>query len=193
MILKNMNLIELLQKYNLNSYNTLIGTDKNTAHSYIDNFYEKAFAYYKDKNPTLLEIGTACGASLFLWKKYFINGSFYGLDIYDVLKKDYFIEDIKYLLKDAYDLNVINSLPNFDIIIDDGPHNLETQLILIKNYLNKLNKNGILVIEDIETENNLNILIDNIPNEYKMSYEVFDLRKIKNKNDDILLAIRNDK
>lgn len=183
-----MNLNQILSQYNLNC-----GTDKNTAHSYIDHFYEKAFEYYKDKNPKLLEIGIYYGASLFLWQKYFTNGHFYGIDILNGVKPEYYIKDINYLIEDAYNQAVINSLPNFDIIIDDGPHSLETQIILLKNYLFKLNKNGILIVEDIQSEENLKILIDNIPNPYKINYEVFDLRKIKNRSDDILLVIRNDK
>lgn len=183
-----MNLNEIINQYNLNG-----GTDKNTAHSYIDHFYEKAFKYYKDKNPKLLEIGIYYGASLFLWKKYFINGSFYGIDIFNRVKPEYYLQDVNYIIKDAYSSELINSLPNFDIIIDDGSHDLEAQVILLKNYLSKLNKNGILVVEDIQNENNLNILIDNIPDQYIMNYEIFDFRKIKNRSDDILLVIRNDK
>jgi hypothetical protein len=186
-----MNLINILNHYNLNNTNTLHGTDKNTGHSYIENFYEKAFEEYKDKEINLLEIGIACGASLFLWKKFFSNGNFYGLDIHNVLKEEYKFDGANYMMENAYDLNTLRKLPNFDIIIDDGPHDLESQVFALQNYSDKLIKGGILVIEDIQNEDNLKILIDKIPNKYKMNYRVFDLRKIKNRHDDIILTIKN--
>ena len=44
-------------------------TDKGYTHNYIDGFYEKEFAAYKDKSIKILEIGIASGVSLLLWNK----------------------------------------------------------------------------------------------------------------------------
>lgn len=189
-----MKLIDILsQTKDLNNPNHLIGTDKNTIHSYIDYFYESEFIKYKDKSINLLEIGMSSGGSLFLWRQYFANAKIYGLDIMDVLRPQYKnLKNTEYIINNAYDINFMNSLPNFDIIIDDGPHSLDSQLFTLINYSKKLNPNGILIIEDIDNQNNLDILIHNIPQEYKDKFQVFDLRSIKNRYDDIILVLRNE-
>lgn len=40
----------------------------------------------------------------------------------------------------------------FDIIIDDGPHTYLSNILFYKNSINKLNKNGIYIIEDINLD-----------------------------------------
>lgn len=189
-----MKLIDILsQTKDLNNPNHLIGTDKNTIHSYIDYFYESEFIKYKDKSINLLEIGMSSGGSLFLWRQYFANAKIYGLDIMDVLRPQYKnLKNTEYIINNAYDINIMNSLPNFDIIIDDGPHSLDSQLFTLINYSKKLNSNGILIIEDIDNQNNLDILVHNIPQEYKDKFQLFDLRSIKNRYDDIILVLRNE-
>jgi hypothetical protein len=183
----------LLQTKDLNNPNHLIGTDKNTIHSYIDYFYESELIKYKDKFINLLEIGMSSGGSLFLWRQYFANAKIYGLDIMDVLRPQYKnLKNTEYIINNAYDINFMNSLPNFDIIIDDGPHSLDSQLFTLINYSKKLNSNGILIIEDIDNQNNLDILVQNIPQEYKDKFQVFDLRSIKNRYDDIIIVLRNE-
>jgi hypothetical protein len=74
------------------------------------------------------------------------------------------------------------------VIIDDGPHTLESMTFIIKEYLNKINQNGIVVIEDIQEFNWTNILRRLIPDVF--SVEVRDLRKIRNRYDDILMIIK---
>jgi hypothetical protein len=167
-----------------------IGTDKNTTHSYID-FYEKNLSKYQNKNVSLLEIGVNSGGSLYLWGKYFENGSVLGLDIVDKVKNQWkALVNTKYLIHDAYDPNVVNSLQNFDIIIDDGPHTLESQIQCIKYYLPKLNNDGIMIIEDIQNIKHVDILIYNTPIEYQQNIEIIDLRSNKNRYDDILYVIK---
>jgi hypothetical protein len=80
----------------------------------------------------------------------------------------------------------------FDIIIDDGPHTLESQIYAVKNYLYLLKPGGILFIEDVYKMEWFQSLILSIPEELKDNLEVieYDLRGYKNRPDDLLLLIR---
>jgi hypothetical protein len=174
----------------LNSQDT--GTDKNTNHSYIENFYEQEFAKYQEKNIDLLEIGINKGGSLFLWSKFFNNANIYGLDITDAFLLENYknINRVTYIFKNAYTKQVANELPDFDIIIDDGPHSLESQIDSINLYISKLKKDGIFIIEDIQSIEYINILNRFIPEELKNKTQVIDLRSKSGRFDDIMLIIR---
>lgn len=171
-------------------------TDKDTLHSYLET-YEKLF---KDKRLTsteIMEIGVSNGGSIKLWNDYFENASIYGLDIMDMRDN---IQDLKnypriklFLNVNAYKYNTELFNKKFDIIIDDGDHELSNQIIFIKNYLPILEEDGILIIEDIQRIEDINILINETPEEYKKFIEVYDLRKNKNRYDDILFVINKNK
>jgi hypothetical protein len=184
-------LIEILSDYPaLNSQET--GTDKNTNHSYIENFYEEEFSKFQSKKIKLLEIGMNKGGSLFLWSKFFHNADIYGLDITDepLLERYKNIDRVNYIFKNAYNKEVSDELPDFDIIIDDGPHTLESQIDCINLYLPKLKENGVLIIEDIQFIENINHLKRAVPEEYKNKTEHLDLTQKSGRFDDIMLIIR---
>ncbi len=185
--------------------NTL--TDKNTSHSYIDT-YERLFQEKKTKKNNILEIGIGApyhdkrnGGSIKLWYDYFQNSTIYGLDIIDISNVNECIlnnERIKlYTSINAYDENFIketftNNNITFDILIDDGPHTLESMIFFVKHYLHLLNSGGILIIEDIQNIDWINNIKLNIPHELKknIEIEVIDLREIKNRWDDIMFVIK---
>lgn len=166
-----MNLVQILDQCNLNRP-TLndIGTDKNTIHSYIANFYESEFLHFKDQNISLLEIGVEFGASLKLWSEYFINAnSIIGIDI-DTSKvlSQFHSDNVNIIEGNAYTEGVANSLDQFDIIIDDASHAHEDHLKLLELYLPKLNLGGVLIIEDIQ---NIGYLDDFVPQQLGSSQE----------------------
>jgi len=171
-------------------------TDKDTLHSYLET-YEKLF---KDKRLTsteVMEVGVSNGGSIKLWNDYFLNASIYGLDIMDMRDS---IRDIKdypriklFLNTNAYNINPHSFNKKFDIIIDDGDHQLSNQIIFVKNYLPILEEDGILIIEDIQRIEDIQILINETPEEYKKFIEVYDLRENKNRYDDILFVINKTK
>lgn len=169
-----------------------IGTDKNTSHCFIDFFYEEELDKYRNKNISLLEIGVKAGGSLYLWGKYFENGKILGIDIADQVREKWkSLSNTTYIIRDAYDEKFNKFLINFDIIIDDGPHTLESQILCIKQYLPKLNKGGVLIIEDVADKNYFEMLKNNTPEEFKDRIEMLDLRHIKSRFDDLLFVIRN--
>jgi hypothetical protein len=81
---------------------------------------------------------------------------------------------------------LINKIPNLDIVIDDGPHTLESQLSCIDMYYPKINPGGMLIIEDIMNIDNANALVEKARN-YK--HQLFDSSKITGIHDNIILAI----
>jgi cephalosporin hydroxylase len=169
-----------------------IGTDKNTVHGFVDFFYEKEFENYRDKEISLLEIGVHIGGSLYLWGKYFKNGSILGIDIADKVREKWkVLANTKYIIGDAYDENIANSLKDFDIIIDDGPHTLESQVLCIEKYLPKLKKGGLLVIEDVQDISHFSTLKEATPDYFKDKIETLDLRHARGRYDDLLFIIRN--
>lgn len=152
---------DILSEYDLCLSHNPRGTDKGDKKSYIEKFYEKQFAAYRDKPIKLMEIGFRHGASLALWSKYFNKGSILGADNFSdtsVRENLPIVEawikqsNIQISIGDAYSRSFAEKLTDhFDIIIDDGPHTLETQLIALELYLPKLKPDGVFVVEDILT------------------------------------------
>lgn len=163
-------------------------TDKNCVHSYVDNVYEELFKDIRYSTKKLLEIGIEGGGSLFMWRDYFPNAEIFGIDekSNNQLKNR---ERIKTFKGDAYEKSMVDFVGNnFDIIIDDGPHTLKSILFVVKEYINKLAPNGILIIEDFQDFDWTNIVRRKLKNDFEA--DVRDLRRIKGRYDDILMVIR---
>ena len=78
----------------------------------------------------------------------------------------------------------------FDILIDDGPHTLDSMIFFLKNYSELLNDKGILVIEDVQDIGWIKILEDNTPDDLKPYIQIYDIRNKKGRWDDILFVIK---
>ena len=94
------------------------------------------------------------GASLRVWRDYFTNSLIYGADIdknilfeEDRIKTFYVDQLNEFSIKEMWS-NINKS--NFDIILDDGLHTFEAGITLFLNSFNKLRKNGIYIIEDVD-------------------------------------------
>lgn len=175
------------------NHDNLMGTDKNIIHSYVDDFYEIYFSKYREKKIKLLEVGVLHGKSLLLWDEYFIkNKGIWGVDISDerVVEEAKERERIHIEIGDAYTEEMAARLPNFDIIIDDGPHTLESQVKFINLYLDKLNPDGIMVIEDVQDPSWFDTLQGALPNDDKIFAERVDLRWVKGRYDDLIFCIK---
>ena len=193
-------ILELLQD------NPEISTDKNSIkyydkslewdfmqyHSYIDNFYNEEFKKYKNKNISLCEIGIDTGGSIAIWSKYFPDSNIIGIDNNTSRLKDEYkshnFDNVRYIIDNAYGSDLVKSLPNFDIIIDDGPHTFESQKEFIQLYSSKLNPGGVMIIEDVKS-------IDYIEEFNKIlmpgyTSEFIDLTGTDNLYDSILYIIR---
>ena len=169
-------------------------TDKNTYHSYID-VYENLFKNRQLSVKNVLEIGIEKGGSLKLWNDYFVNANIYGLDINE---SPQFLSKYERIITHKWDAYCDNTIQyfldkdiKFDIIIDDGPHSLESMIYCVKNYTKLLNTNGILIIEDVQVIDWCEILYNSVDTCLQaFSYNI-DRRNIKGTLDDILFIIEN--
>lgn len=172
-------------------------SDKNTIHSYLP-LYEHLLSRLKNTAKNVLEIGIYRGGSIKLWNDYFTNATVYALDILHIdtvwgqLKNNNKI--ILYTSTDAYNEKFItdkflNKNIKFDFMLDDGPHTLKSMIQFIKLYSHLLTDNGILIIEDIQKGEWIDILKNEVPDSLKQFIKVYDLRKNKNRYDDIVFTI----
>lgn len=142
---------------------------------YITEFYNSSLQCLKNTPINLLEIGTYEGGSAKLWRDYFhpestiITG-----DIIDCKNKT---KNVNYLLGDLYSDEIVSQFQDsyFNLIIDDGPHTLESFKLVIKKYHSKLKSNGTLIIEDVISESYLSPLIMLAKEIGYSSYEIVDL------------------
>lgn len=140
-------LVQLQQDNNFN-------TDKNSRHFYLQ-VYDDIFKPYQMTPGNFLEIGVEFGGSMSLWTRYFTtNKKIVGMDIAKYLehmperdKVEYFFGGDAYLETTAQAMK--QRYGTFDIIIDDGPHNLQSHLFFIEQYSKLINK-GLLIIEDVD-------------------------------------------
>ncbi len=90
--------------------------------------YDKHFGQLWTTAKRILEIGVDHGGSLQLWARYFPSAQIIGLDINPDCKR--FEEDrISVVIGDQSDIKLLESLGEFDIVIDDGSHVLQHQEI----------------------------------------------------------------
>jgi hypothetical protein len=121
-------------------------------------FYDGLFKYKKDYPLNIAELGILDGASLLMWKEYFINANIYGFEYNNILinnfKQKYNNERITLSTIDVTNkdsiANAFNTLDVlYDIIIEDTTHQFEDQIRVIENTYKYLKPGGILIIEDI--------------------------------------------
>lgn len=134
---------------------------KNIGHGY-SKFYEDKLKEFKDKNLNILEIGSFAGASAAAFAKYFSNVNIFCFDV-NISNFDYISKKIHVFGVDINNEKKVNKnlekifkdfhIKNFDIIIDDGSHNLSDILIAIKIFFKHVKPNGLYVIEDFKHPN----------------------------------------
>jgi len=171
-------------------------TDKNTLHSYLP-LYETLLSSKKESAKNILEVGIQGGGSIKLWHDYFANATIYGIDIMkstDVWSELVTDRIILHTETDAYTDAFLNNhfsdkKGEFDMVIDDGPHTLESMKQFIRLYLPLLRKNGILIIEDVQDWNWIEELKKVVPDEYLPYIKDYDLRSNKHRYDDIVFTI----
>jgi len=154
--------------------------DKGRAHTYIVE-YEELFAPYRETATRILEIGVRWGASVCLWKDYFTKAEIVGMDIdLDRMYPQYRREDLTLVEGDCANMTVEGL---FDIVIDDGPHDLENQLNTLRQYYPKLNSGGMIIVEDIQKPDYIKIF-EKLP----YNIEVRDLRKNSTRDNILIIA-----
>jgi len=117
--------------------------------------YEEMFNGYVGKKITFVEIGVLQGGSLFMWREYFgKNARIIGIDLHPNAKElekhgfEIYIgsQSNKEFWKDFY-----SKVGKIDILLDDGGHVNDQQIITLGESINNINDNGIIVTEDVHT------------------------------------------
>ena len=175
-------------------------TDKDTSHSYMD-VYEQLFSIKRESATQVLEIGigpkdTLNGGSIKLWNDFFPNATIHAIDIisycdvWDAIKTQPRI--CLHTESDAYTPEFVNNTfaaqgLKFDIMIDDGPHTLESMKVFVGLYTPLLKDDGVMVIEDIWSMGWISEILACLPGGY--SPTILDRRHIKGRGDDIMIVI----
>jgi hypothetical protein len=133
----------------LQSIATNYPTDK-IEHGYIPHYAERLPAQCR----YLLEIGVAKGASALMWREYYPDCDIHLLDLFmdsnhvstKWCRERFFVPH----RGDQSDLNVLSAIrEQFEIIVDDGSHRADHQLISFKHlFFNNLVSGGVYAIED---------------------------------------------
>ena len=135
-------------------------------HTYTD-VYSHMFDHCKDSIKNVFECGIGTntllvsgmgnkyqpGASLKVWRDYFINANIFGADVdRNILFEEHRIET-NYVdqTNSSSILDMWKRFENieFDLMIDDGLHTFDAGKTLFENSFYKLKPNGIYVIEDV--------------------------------------------
>jgi len=177
-------------------------TDKNTLHSYLDT-YQTLFEKKRTTATHILEVGIGPhlqynGGSIMMWANYFTNADIYALDIIPVdnIYTDLFHHPRIHVFAGTnayhplfFKNHFLTKSPRFDIVLDDGPHTLESMVAFVVLYSQILKEDGILVIEDVQDITWIDTLKQHTPDDLKPFIEVYDLRKNKGRYDDIVFVI----
>lgn len=125
-------LTELAEQYN---------TDKK-AHGYMS-FYELYLAAFRNRVGRLLEIGVYEGESLRLWQATLPHFMVEGVDI-EAKPEDSVLVHVG----DQADRTFLSTLPDYDVVIDDGGHRSRQQIISL---VSMVQTTQLYVIEDLHT------------------------------------------
>ena len=158
--------------------------DKGTAHSYIENYYHNKFNKIRLNSLNILEIGVSTGLSLEMWSEYFPNANIIGVELENINYKPS-NNRIKLIIGDGTDSKTFKNINNLDIIIDDGSHIFTDQIFSYAILFDKLNKGGIYIIEDVKDIDS----VGNFFNRLNTNTKIFDYRKLKNRDDDVIVEI----
>ena len=125
-------------------------------HHYFE-VYDRHFGKFVGKNPNILEIGVYKGGSLEMWNDYFGSGCH--IDGVDILERSReagkLFDNVTVTLGDQADRNFWGEFrktaPKFDIIIDDGGHTMEQQIVTFQEMYNHMSPNAVYLCEDLHT------------------------------------------
>jgi len=142
---------------------TKFGTDKVNSHHY-ERMYEHRLAPLRNQHVKFLEIGLGCnmnygpGASYYTWLEYFPDVDLYYIE-YDARCADAWANkttDATIFVGDQADVSFLEQViqksgGNFDVIIDDGGHNMTQQRTSLHVLWDAIKPGGVYFVEDLKT------------------------------------------
>lgn len=157
----------------LHEYGLYHGSDKATAHKYLD-FYQAELG----KPNIIMEFGVKDGASLKMWRDFYAGSLVIGLDIDNPPCVDgclvYELDATKEKTVDR----LVSLVPQYDLIIDDASHMVTDQIDSLVLWWPYVKLGGHYIIEDMHTQyfdhyNPLKIYLVNTLNAMGMKYKEF--------------------
>lgn len=117
--------------------------------------YDRAFSKYRNRPVSILEIGVRGGGSMQMWRDYFSkNGmdvTVYGIDI-DPGCKEHESEKMKIFIGSQEDKEFLEKVKKeigkMDVIIDDGGHTMNQQIVSLETLWDCLKDDGTYLCED---------------------------------------------
>lgn len=167
-------------------------SDKGTMHSYIE-YYEQHFEPHRSQ-ASVLEIGVMTGGSMLLWQYYFDSVFLTGVDLRNGFNAELpFQSELGYAVWhwgiDSTNPDQIPDLKQHRFVIDDGAHDLESQIRTLKNYWQFVQPGGTYFIEDIESDTNTQALREFVADWISEPHTVDYYRGHAHRADDRILAI----
>ena len=115
--------------------------------------YEEIFNKYVGKKITFVEVGVLHGGSLFMWREYFgKEARIIGIDLHPKakeLEKYGFEIYIGSQSDKSFWKGFFAKVGKIDILLDDGGHGNDQQIITLVESIHNTNDDGIIVIEDV--------------------------------------------
>lgn len=161
--------------------------DRGSTHSYVD-VYETLLAPFRD-NCSFMEIGIAQGMGMKLFGEYFgPRCSLTGVDLSITFDTTPFDDRFKFIVSDATKPELLLDLmgQTYDVIIDDASHMQADQVATFKILKSRVRNGGLYIIEDILSPD---ISLRELTGLHS-PHEVYDLRKVKGRFDDMLVVFR---
>ncbi len=117
--------------------------------------YDRHFSRFRNQEIVILEIGVSEGGSLHMWRNYFgEKAKIYGVDV-NPRCKELEENNVKIFIGSQSDRSflksLINQIPPIDILIDDGGHTMNQQIITYNELFDHVKENGIYLCEDLHT------------------------------------------
>ena len=144
--------------------NPLRAFAKRSDHRFIDKWdpyfdiYHRHFQHLRGQKVNILEIGVYKGGSIEMWLEYFgkDNCNVFAIDIEPackVMEKSY--ENVKVFIGDQSNREFLKSvreqLPPLDILIDDGGHTMNQQIVSFEELYRCVKMGGVYLCEDLHT------------------------------------------
>ncbi len=117
--------------------------------------YDRHFARFRGQPVNIVEFGVSQGGSIQMWRDYFgPQAQLFGVDINPNCKQ--FEEPgVRIFIGDQGDREFLRTLaqtlPQIDILIDDGGHTMQQQIRTYEALFGKIAPNGVYLCEDLHT------------------------------------------
>lgn len=148
----------------MNNFSFSLYTDKmpNCWHSSYPEVLEKLWDRLRDTAGSVLEIGVDGFGFTQTLAEYFQGAVVVAVDVREIPKPDNLSPRVEFIVRDAYSQECVTELKDkwgpFDIISEDGSHQLGHQEFFARHYPHLLSRNGVAIIEDIAEHAHLSIL-----------------------------------